>query len=101
MSNWINNLRTWQRIAIAAFFGNFGIAATVLPFYFTGKILAEGETAEWSQVHTIFVLAGLLSIAISLKLTRLDKLFNIGAGFLARFSGKQAQKKKGGTDDTL
>lgn len=96
MSNWINNLRNWQRILIAAFFGNLGAILWILPFWMPGKemVLPTGIETEWTQTHWIFILFGTIAIAISLKLTRIDKLFNLGMGFLAKFKGNQKGPQK-------
>lgn len=91
MSKWINNLRTWQRIGIAAFFGNLGVILWVLPFWLPAKEMVRptGLETQWSNIHTMFIVFGTIAIGVSLKLARIEKLFNLGVGFFSRFTGKQ------------
>lgn len=96
MSNWINNLRNWQRILIAAFFGNLGAALWILPFWMPGKEMVKptGAETEWTNIHWLFLLFGTIAIAISLKLTRIDKLFNLAIGLLSKLKGNQKGAQK-------
>ncbi len=98
MSKWIENLKNWQQVVIALFFGILGVALWVLPFYLSGKEMVKPTGAEikFTEVHWLFLLFGTIAIAISLRLSRIDKLFSIGTGFLSKFSNS----KKGGNDGT-
>ncbi len=93
MSKWIESLANWQKIILATIFGLLGITLWVLPFYLTGKemISPTGIETEWTQQHWIFILFGTIALAISLKLSRLDKLFNMSTGFLSKFLSKKKE----------
>nr|WP_299488572.1 hypothetical protein [uncultured Allomuricauda sp.] len=92
MSKWVDELGKWQRIVIATFFGLLGCALWLVPFWFETKEMAKGQEASWPTVYYFFLLFGTVAIALSLKLSRIEKLFNISTGFLSNLSSK----KKGG-----
>lgn len=80
----MDSLANWQKILIALFFGILGCALWTIPFLFETKNMAKGQEASWPVAYYFFLLFGTIAIGISLRLSRLDKLFNIGVGFLAK-----------------
>ena len=90
----MQKLSKWQQVLLALFFGLLGSALWVIPFWFETKEMAKGETAEWPTAYYFFILFGTIAIALSLRLSRIDKLFNIGTGFLTKFGANKTGTKK-------
>lgn len=88
MSNLMNNLSKAQQVLLALFFGILGCALWTIPFLFETKAMSKGAEASWPTAYYFFLLFGTIAIGISLRLSRIDKLFNIGTGFLSRLSNK-------------
>ena len=97
MTKWMEKLSGWQKVALAAFFGLLGVVLWTLPFYLGGRemISPTGVKSEWTEVHWFFLLFGTIAIGLSLKLSRLDKLFNLGTGFLSKFAGAKKNENNG------
>lgn len=93
----MDSLSKAQQIAIATFFGLLGVVLWTLPFYLSGKEMVRptGIESEWTEMHWLFILFGTIAIAVSLRLSRIDKLFNLASGFLSKFSPKK--KDENGT----
>ncbi|MEM8506247.1 MAG: hypothetical protein AAF717_00395 [Bacteroidota bacterium] len=87
----MNKLGKWQRVLFATFFGVLGAVLITLPFYLGGKEMVKGTgtTVEWSNIHYIFILAGVIFVGVSLKLSRIEKLFNISTGIFTFFANKK------------
>lgn len=94
MTKLIDTLSKWQQIALATFFGILGCILWVIPFWFETKDMVNGEDASWPTAYYFFLLFGTIAIALSLKLSRIEKLFNIGTGVISKF----VPKKKGDTN---
>ena len=84
MTAWMNKLGRLQQIILALFFGVLGCALVVIPFYFETKDLVDGKEAEWPAVYYIFIISGLICVAISLRISRIDKLFNMATDFISK-----------------
>ena len=91
MTKWMDKLGNIQKVALATFFGLVGCALWIIPFFFETKAMAKGGEGSWPTVYYFFLLFGTIAIALSLRLSRIDKLFNIGTGFLSKFSNKKKE----------
>lgn len=94
MKNLMDKLKKWQQVVIALFFGVLGALLWIFPFFIEGKEMVKGEDAEWANIHWIFILFGTIAIAISVQLSRIGKLFDIGTGFLSKFTAKNKEHTK-------
>lgn len=95
MTKWMEELGKWQQVFLAVFFGVLGCALWVIPFWFETKEMAKGEEASWPTAYYFFLVFGTIAIALSLKLSRIDKLFNIGTSILSNMGSK----KKNGNNE--
>lgn len=95
MKKLMENLKNWQQIVIATFFGLLGAGLWIWPFYVTGKEMSANQETKFTELHWLFILFGTIAIALSLRLSRIDKLFNLGTGVLSkiveRLTGKQTK----------
>lgn len=89
MTKWMDKLGNIQKVVLATFFGLVGCALWIIPFFIETKEMAKGEEGNWPTVYYFFLLFGTIAIALSLRLSRIDKLFNIGTGFLTKLSNKK------------
>ncbi|BFP39484.1 hypothetical protein FGF1_03290 [Flavobacteriaceae bacterium GF1] len=94
MTKWMDKLGKWQQVLLATFFGLLGCALWVIPFWFETKGMAKGQEASWPTAYYFFLLFGTIAIGLSLRLSRIDKLFNIGTGFLGKFTNSDKTKKQ-------
>jgi len=95
MTKIMEKLSKAQQVVLALFFGLLGVALITIPFYMGGKemIKPTGVEYEWTTIHYVFESFGIVFVAISLRLSILDKLFSISTGFLGRFFGNNKTTK--------